>query len=111
MADMSHLAHGRMPVDTTSGMLVSLSKYLANPALREWLAMILLRRNIAACPGQFQHHPAPDAAAAAEHNCRPIGEFTSHAFSRGVSCGILAAVCARAANGQRVCELAGDFRS
>lgn len=45
MADMPYLARGVMPVETPSSVLVSSSKYLNNPRLREWLAMILLRRN------------------------------------------------------------------
>ncbi len=45
MAEMPYLARGWVPVETPSSVLVSSSKYLNNPALREWLAMILLRRN------------------------------------------------------------------
>lgn len=44
MIDTPYFARGWMPVETPSGVLVSLSKYLNNPALREWLAIILLRR-------------------------------------------------------------------
>ncbi|MCB2066621.1 MAG: hypothetical protein KDE15_08290 [Erythrobacter sp.] len=43
--DIPYLARGVMPVETPSSVLVSSSKYLNNPRLREWLAMILLRRN------------------------------------------------------------------
>jgi ubiquinone biosynthesis protein Coq4 len=50
MADMPYLARGVMPVETPSSVLVSSSKYLNNPRLREWLAMILLRRNGADLP-------------------------------------------------------------
>ncbi len=45
MVDTPYLARGVMPVETPSSVLVSSSKYLNNPRLREWLAMILLRRN------------------------------------------------------------------
>jgi len=45
MTDTPYLARGWMPVETPSSVLVSSSKYLNNPELREWLAMILLRRN------------------------------------------------------------------
>jgi ubiquinone biosynthesis protein Coq4 len=45
MADLPYLARGVMPVQTPSSVLVSSSKYLNNPRLRDWLAMILLRRN------------------------------------------------------------------
>lgn len=50
MADMPYLARGVMPVETPSSVLVSSSKYLNNPRLREWLSMILLRRNEADIP-------------------------------------------------------------
>ena len=43
MDDVPYLARGVMPVETPSSVLVSSSKYLNNAALREWLAMILLR--------------------------------------------------------------------
>ena len=45
MADIPYLMRGLMPVETESSVLLSSSKYLNNPALRDWLAMILLRRN------------------------------------------------------------------
>lgn len=45
MDDLPYLARGVMPVETPSSVLVSSSKYLNNPRLREWLAMILLRKN------------------------------------------------------------------
>ena len=43
--DVPYLFRGVMPVETPSSVLVSSSRYLNNPRLREWLAMILLRRN------------------------------------------------------------------
>jgi len=43
--DIPYLLRGVMPVGTDSSVLVSSSKYLNNPRLRDWLAMILLRRN------------------------------------------------------------------
>lgn len=45
MDDLPYLARGVLPVETPSSVLVSSSKYLNNPRLREWLAMILLRKN------------------------------------------------------------------
>lgn len=56
MVDVPYLARGWMPVETPSSVLVSSSKYLNNPALREWLAMILLRRNGADMPPQAEMH-------------------------------------------------------
>lgn len=54
MDDVPYLARGIMPVETPSSVLVSSSKYLNNPALREWLAMILLRRNGPDMPPQAE---------------------------------------------------------
>ncbi|ANI79684.1 MULTISPECIES: hypothetical protein [Sphingobium] len=45
MAEIPYLLRGVMPVETESSILISSSKYLNNPRLREWLAMILLRKN------------------------------------------------------------------
>jgi ubiquinone biosynthesis protein Coq4 len=50
MADIPYLLRGVMPVETESSILISSSKYLNNPRLREWLAMILLRKNGADMP-------------------------------------------------------------
>lgn len=52
--DVPYLARGWMPVETPSSVLVSSSKYLNNARLREWLAMILLRRNGADMPPQAE---------------------------------------------------------
>lgn len=54
MADLPYLLRGVMPVGTDSSVLVSSSKYLNNPRLREWLAMICLRRNGADMPPQAE---------------------------------------------------------
>ena len=43
--DIPYLMRGVMPVDTHSSVLVSSSKYLNNPRLRDWLATIALRKN------------------------------------------------------------------
>ncbi len=51
-----YLARGWMPVETPSSVLVSSSKYLNNAALRDWLAMILLRKNGADMPPQAEMH-------------------------------------------------------
>ena len=45
MADVPYLLRGVMPVGTESSTLVSASKYLNSPALREWVAMIALKKN------------------------------------------------------------------
>lgn len=56
MADLPYLARGVMPVETPSSVLVSSSKYLNNPRLRDWLAMILLRRNGPDLPAPAEMH-------------------------------------------------------
>jgi ubiquinone biosynthesis protein COQ4 len=64
MDKVPYLAQGWVPVETPSSVLVSSSKYLNNAALREWLAMILLRRNGADMPPQaemYQLLPILDA--------------------------------------------------
>jgi ubiquinone biosynthesis protein COQ4 len=43
--DIPYLMRGVIPIETESSMLVSSSKYLNDPRLREWVAMILLRKN------------------------------------------------------------------
>ena len=43
--DIPKFMQGIMPVETESSVLVSSSKYLNNPRLRDWVAMILLRKN------------------------------------------------------------------
>jgi len=43
--DVPYLMRGVVPVETASSVLVSSSKYLNHPRLREWVAMILLRKN------------------------------------------------------------------
>jgi ubiquinone biosynthesis protein Coq4 len=45
MNDIPYLLRGVTPVGTDSSVLVSSSKYLSHPRLREWVATILLRRN------------------------------------------------------------------
>lgn len=45
MVDIPYLLRGVVPVETSSSLLVSSSKYLNNARLREWLGMIALRRN------------------------------------------------------------------
>jgi Uncharacterized protein involved in ubiquinone biosynthesis len=44
-ADIPYLMRGIMPVSTESSVLISSSKYLNEPRLRDWVAKILLRRN------------------------------------------------------------------
>jgi ubiquinone biosynthesis protein COQ4 len=43
--NLPYLARGVLPVETESSVLISSSKYLDNPRLRDWLAMIALRKN------------------------------------------------------------------
>jgi len=43
--DTSYLLRGVVPVTTESSVLVSSSRYLNHPRLREWVAMILLKKN------------------------------------------------------------------
>lgn len=56
MADIPYLARGVMPVETNSSTLISSSKYLNNPRLRDWLAMILLRKNGPDLPPPAEMH-------------------------------------------------------
>jgi len=43
--EIPYLLRGVTPIGTESSMLVSSSKYLNHPKMREWIAMICLRRN------------------------------------------------------------------
>lgn len=45
MVDIPYLLRGVNLLDTNSSVLISSSKYLNNARLREWLALILLRKN------------------------------------------------------------------
>ena len=45
MNDIPYLLRGVHQIGTTSSALVSSSPYLNHPRLREWLALVLLRRN------------------------------------------------------------------
>jgi len=56
MQDIPYLLRGVVPVETLSSVLVSSSRYLNNARLREWLAMILLRRNGPDMPPQAEMH-------------------------------------------------------
>lgn len=56
MDDVPYLLRGVVPVETMSSVLVSSSRYLNNPRLREWLAMILLRKNGPDMPPQAEMH-------------------------------------------------------
>lgn len=49
-----YLLRGVVPVETESSVLVSSSKYLNNPRLREWIAMATLRRNGPDMPPQAE---------------------------------------------------------
>jgi ubiquinone biosynthesis protein COQ4 len=56
MEDIPYLLRGVVPVETVSSVLVSSSRYLNNPRLRDWLAMILLRKNGPDMPPQAEMH-------------------------------------------------------
>lgn len=56
MNQIPYLMRGVMPVETESSVLVSSSKYLNNPRLRDWLAMIALRKNGPDFPPQAEMH-------------------------------------------------------
>lgn len=56
MNDVPYLLRGVVPVATDSSVLVSSSKYLNHPRLREWVAMILLRKNGPDFPAQAEMH-------------------------------------------------------
>lgn len=43
--NIPYLARGVLPVETESSVLVSSSKYLSNPRLRDWVSMVALRKN------------------------------------------------------------------
>lgn len=45
MDPIPYLQRGILPVETSSSMLISSSKYLNDPRLREWVATITLKRN------------------------------------------------------------------
>jgi ubiquinone biosynthesis protein Coq4 len=55
-SDIPYLLRGVVPVETQSSVLVSSSKYLNHPRLREWVAMILLRKNGPDFPAQAEMH-------------------------------------------------------
>lgn len=56
MADTAYLARGVSQVTTLSSVLVSSSPYLNNPRLRDWIAMIALRRNGPDLPPPAEMH-------------------------------------------------------
>jgi ubiquinone biosynthesis protein COQ4 len=57
--DTPYLLRGVMPVETESSVLISSSKYLNHPRLREWVAMILLKKNGPDFPPQAEMHELP----------------------------------------------------
>ena len=56
MPDTPYLLRGVNPIATESSVLISSSKYLNNPRLREWVAKILLRRNGPDVPPPAEMH-------------------------------------------------------
>ena len=56
MDDIPYLARGILPVGTDSSVLVSSSKYLSDPRLREWVAMIALKANGSDFPPAAEMH-------------------------------------------------------
>ena len=57
MNDIPYLLRGVTPVATESSVLVSSSKYLNDPRLREWVANICLKRNGPDMPAQAEMYP------------------------------------------------------
>lgn len=58
--DIPYLLRGVVPVTTESSLLISSSKYLNNPRMREWIAMICLRRNGPDFPPQAEMYEFVD---------------------------------------------------
>lgn len=56
MDDIPYLLRGVVPVQTESSVLISSSKYLNHQRLRDWVAMILLRKNGPDFPAQAEMH-------------------------------------------------------
>ena len=56
MNETTYLSRGVMPIATESSVMVSSSKYLNNPRLRDWLAMIMLRKNGPDMPPPAEMH-------------------------------------------------------
>ena len=56
MDDIPYLARGIMPIATESSTLVSSSKYLNDPRLRDWVAKIALKRNGSDFPPAAEMH-------------------------------------------------------
>lgn len=54
MNDIPYLLRGVTPVTTDSSVLVSSSKYLNHPRMRDWISMITLKRNGADRPAQTE---------------------------------------------------------
>jgi ubiquinone biosynthesis protein COQ4 len=63
MDDIPYLLRGVLPVATDSSVLVSSSKYLNDPRLREWVAMILLKKNGPDFPPPAEMHGLQDLLA------------------------------------------------
>ncbi|MGH6782318.1 MAG: hypothetical protein ACREB5_09450 [Sphingomonadaceae bacterium] len=57
MNDVPYLLRGVQPMTTESSVLVSSSKYLNDPRLREWIANISLKRNGPDMPAQAEMYP------------------------------------------------------
>ena len=56
MNETTYLSRGVMPIATESSVMVSSSKYLNTPRLRDWLAMIMLRKNGPDMPPPAEMH-------------------------------------------------------
>jgi ubiquinone biosynthesis protein Coq4 len=56
---LPYLLQGVMPVKTESSVLVSSSKYLNDPRLRDWIAMIAFRKNGPDFPPPAEMHALP----------------------------------------------------
>ena len=57
MNDVPYLLRGITPVSTESSTLISSSKYLNDPRLRQWIADITLKQNGPDMPAQAEMYP------------------------------------------------------
>ena len=75
--DVPYLMRGVMPVETESSVLVSSSKYLNHPRLREWIAMICLRKNGPDFPPQAEMYPVLEILDSLRDHARIEEMFTA----------------------------------
>ncbi len=75
--DVPYLMRGVLPVETESSVLVSSSKYLNHPRLREWIAMICLRKNGPDFPPQAEMYPVLEILDSLRDHARIEEMFTA----------------------------------